>query len=197
MAGRSPDGELLAHASWEAERLKKKIISIAILVIVIGLIGYRVVQHMNQKTLTAEEAAKVNELAPSFTLQSLDGQSFAVGGERDKPLFLNFWASWCGPCEEEAPDLVNVYKKYQGKFDLYAVNVTPGDKMDNIKKFVDTYQYPFPVLLDKEGKNADAYSVIAIPTSFLIDRHGVIREVIHVLSAKELDKKLAKLIAES
>jgi thiol-disulfide isomerase/thioredoxin len=181
----------------EVDTVKKNLVVIAFVVLLAGFAIYQNVRNEDKQTLMpSEQAAKVNFLAPSFTLQGLNGKDYSVGGPREKPMFVNFWASWCGPCEEEAPDLVNLYKKYEGKFDLYAVNVTPGDKMDNIKKFVDTYQYPFPVLLDKQGANADTYNVIAIPTSFLIDKNGVIREIIHVLSPKELDKKMASLLKE-
>ncbi|MEC0228974.1 TlpA disulfide reductase family protein [Paenibacillus alba] len=175
--------------------MKKNIFVIVLVVLLAGVAVYQNAQRANKETLMpTEQAPQVNFLAPSFTLTGLDGKSYSIGGEREKPLLVNFWASWCGPCEEEAPDLVNVYNKYQGQFDLYAVNVTPGDKMDNIKKFVETHKYPFPVLLDKQGTNAETYRVVAIPTSFLIDKNGVVREVIHVLSAKELDKKIAGLI---
>ncbi|UKS24019.1 TlpA family protein disulfide reductase [Paenibacillus sp. HWE-109] len=175
--------------------MKKNGIVIALVLLLAGIAIYQNVQRENKQTLMpTEQAPQVNFLAPSFTLQGLDGKEYTIGGEREKPLLVNFWASWCGPCEEEAPDLVDVYNKYQGQFDLYAVNVTPGDKMENIKKFVETYQFPFPVLLDKKGTNAENYRVVAIPTSFLIDKNGVVREVIHVLSAKDLDKKIAGLI---
>ncbi|GGI45421.1 thioredoxin [Paenibacillus marchantiophytorum] len=175
--------------------MKKNSIVIVLVLLLAGIAIYQNVQRENKQTLMpTEQAPQVNFLAPSFTLQGLDGKEYTIGGEREKPLLVNFWASWCGPCEEEAPDLVEVYNKYQGQFDLYAVNVTPGDKMDNIKKFVETYKFPFPVLLDKKGTNAENYRVVAIPTSFLIDKNGVVREVIHVLSAKDLDKKIAGLI---
>lgn len=175
--------------------MKRNIIVIALVILLAGVAIYQNAQRENKETLMpTEQAAKVNFLAPSFTLKGLDGKDYTIGGPREKPLLVNFWASWCGPCEEEAPDLVNVYNKYQGQFELYAVNVTPGDKMENITKFVETYKFPFPVLLDKQGTNADTYRVVAIPTSFLIDRNGVIREVIHVLSPRDLDKKIANLI---
>ncbi|KRF43427.1 TlpA family protein disulfide reductase [Paenibacillus sp. Soil787] len=177
--------------------MKRNVFVIALVIILAGFAVYQNAQRQNKETLMpTERAPKVNFLAPSFTLKGLDGKDYTVGGPREKPLFVNFWASWCGPCEGEAPDLVNVYNKYQGQFDLYAVNVTPGDKMENITKFVETYKYPFPVLLDKQGTNADTYRVVAIPTSFLIDKNGVIREVIHVLSPRDLDKKIASLIKE-
>ena len=86
--------------------------------------------------------------------------------------------------------------RYQGQFDLYAVNVTPGDKMENITNLWKPTNTLSPVLLDKQGTNADTYRVVAIPTSFLIDKNGVIREVVHVLSPRDLDKKIASLIKE-
>ncbi|MBD0381104.1 TlpA family protein disulfide reductase [Paenibacillus sedimenti] len=175
--------------------MKRNVFILAFVVLLAGFAVYQNAQHANKETiLPTEQAPKVNFLAPSFTLTGLDGKEYAIGGPREKPLLVNFWASWCGPCAAEAPDLVAMYKKYEGQFDLYAVNVTPGDKMDNIKKFVDEYKFPFPVLLDKKGENADIYRVVAIPTSFLIDKNGVVREVIHVLSPRELDKKIANLI---
>ncbi|MFD0698562.1 TlpA family protein disulfide reductase [Paenibacillus sp. GCM10027628] len=175
--------------------MKRNVFILAFVVLLAGFAVYQNAQHANKETiLPTEQAPKVNYLAPSFTLTGLDGKEYTIGGPREKPLLVNFWASWCGPCAAEAPDLVAMYKKYEGQFDLYAVNVTPGDKMDNIKKFVDEYKFPFPVLLDKKGENADTYRVVAIPTSFLIDKNGVVREVIHVLSPRELDKKISNLI---
>ncbi|WJH34515.1 TlpA family protein disulfide reductase [Paenibacillus sp. CC-CFT747] len=103
---------------------------------------------------------------------------------------MNFWASWCGPCEAEAPDLMRIYDKLKDKLDIYAVNVTKGDNLKEVKEFLDQYPYPFPVLLDKEGKAAELYQVQVIPTSFLVDRNGVIVDVIHYLPGKELEKKL-------
>src|SRR4051794_16340982 len=102
-----------------------------------GIAIYQNIQAKHKETiLPTEEAPKASFLAPSFTLTGLDGSTYTVGGAREKPLFVNFWASWCGPCEEEAPDLVNLYNKYKGQFDLYAVNVTQGDKLENVKAFV-------------------------------------------------------------
>src|SRR5690606_35627931 len=79
----------------------------------------------------AESAATApleGEAAPAFSLPGLDGgKVYSVGGRRDKPLIVNFWASWCGPCEKEMPELKALYEKYKDRIDLYAVNATKYD----------------------------------------------------------------------
>ncbi|MGF9913232.1 TlpA disulfide reductase family protein [Paenibacillus ehimensis] len=138
---------------------------------------------------------KVESPVPAFTLKGLDGGEYKVGGVRDKPLMVNFWASWCGPCREEAPALKQVYDRYKGQFDLYAVNVTRGDELEAVRRFVKQAEFSFPVLLDTSGEAAEAYRLLFVPTSFLIDRQGRLKEVIHVLPPDELEDKIKKLIA--
>jgi thiol-disulfide isomerase/thioredoxin len=175
--------------------LKRNILVLTIAVFLVGFAVYTNIENKHKETIVpTEQAPKVNYLAPAFTVKGLDGLDYKVGGAREKPLVINFWASWCGPCAEEAPDLINVYKKYEGKFDLYAVNVTQSDKLADVKKFVKDQGYPFPVLLDPDGKTAEMYRFLFIPTSYLIDKNGVIQEVINVLPRNELDKKIKHLI---
>ncbi|GGH15924.1 TlpA family protein disulfide reductase [Paenibacillus segetis] len=145
--------------------------------------------------LAAAGAPKPGSATPEFTLKGLDGKSYQVGGQREKPLLLNFWASWCDPCKEEAPDLVDLAGKYSDKLDVYAVNVTQYDKIDNVKEFVETYNYTFPVLLDEKEEVFRKFNGAAFPTNVLIDKNGVIQElVIGVLSAEELEAKIKKLV---
>ncbi|WP_159881320.1 TlpA family protein disulfide reductase [Paenibacillus puerhi] len=132
---------------------------------------------------------------PVEALKGLDGKEYRVGGERDKPMLLNFWASWCGPCHEEAPALKQVYERYGSQFDLYAVNVTKEDRLKEVKSFVDRYKLEFPVLLDTTGKAAEDFRILFVPTSFLIDKQGRLVETIHVLSPEALEQKIKKLIA--
>lgn len=169
-----------------------------VLVGIVILSGLAIYQNLAAKDkeviLPTETAPKPEFLAPSFSLQGLDGQTYNVGGARDKPLFLNFWASWCGPCEMEAPDLKRLYDKYSDQLDMYAVNITRNDKLENAKKFVERHEFTFPVLLDEEGKASELYQFYFIPTSFLIDRNGVIAEVINLVEPKELERKIKKLI---
>jgi len=146
------------------------------------------------------EASKVskemayNKPVPAFSLQGLDGQEYKVGGAGDKPVMINFWASWCGQCQEEAPALKQVYDKYRDRFELYAVNVTRQDRMADVRAFVKQNGFKFPVLLDKEGKAAEMYRILFVPTSFLIDRSGKLKEVIHVLPPDQLEERIRSLI---
>lgn len=145
----------------------------------------------------ADNISKPGTPAPVFSLTGLDGQHYEVGGKRDKPLLLNFWASWCDPCKEEAPDLVNLYKKYGDQLDVYGVNVTAYDKLEDAKKFVEEYHYTFPVLLDEKEEVYRRYNGIAFPTNVLIDKNGVIQEVIvGILPPEELEAKLKNLVGE-
>jgi thiol-disulfide isomerase/thioredoxin len=159
-------------------------------------------QNMNTQSEQASAPTvakpKPNYLAPSFTLQQMNTkQSFSVGGVREKPVMINFWASWCGPCALEAPDLVKLYEKYGDKFDLYGVNITLGDNMKNIQAFVDKHKLNFPVLLDMSGEVTDLYQIQPIPTSFLVDKNGVIQDMFYTESFSTMERKLKKLIDAS
>lgn len=135
-----------------------------------------------------------NQPVPAFNLSALDGKAYHVGGAREKPLIINFWASWCGPCHDEAPDFNRMYGRYKNELDIYAVNVTKGDQLEEVRKFVKQYGLNFPVLLDQQGSVANSYRILFVPTSFLVNKQGVLVDVIHVLSPEELEKKIQLLI---
>lgn len=121
-------------------------------------------------------APEPGSLAPAFQLTSIDEQTtYEVGGKRDKPVIINFWASWCGPCDIEAPDLMKIYDKYKDKVDLYAVNATTHDTLRGAKDFVKEKGLTFPILMDSKGKTEEAYKIYAYPVSLIVDRDGVVR----------------------
>lgn len=143
--------------------------------------------------MAAQYALKPGTPAPSFSLAGLDGSRYEVGGARDKVLLLNFWASWCDPCKEEAPDLVNLASRYQDSLDVYAVNVTLYDKLEQVEQFVQEYGYTFPVLLDEDEEIYRKFGGVAFPTNVLIDKDGIIRDVIvGTLAPDELEAKIKK-----
>ncbi|ANE48285.1 hypothetical protein SY83_20580 [Paenibacillus swuensis] len=153
------------------------IVSAALIVLAIALYQYTSVKA--ESAVTYEQAPKKNYIAPDFNLVDLKGETFHVGGKRDKMLLLNFWASWCEPCKEEAPALQSFYDQHQDIIDIYAVNSTKNDKAADAKSFVQTYKFTFPSFLDIQGDVSDLYGIMAFPTSYLVDQEGVIREVFY------------------
>jgi len=132
-------------------------------------------------TAARPAAAKpeIGYLAPPFELETLDGGRLGIAlGERERPVVLNFWASWCDPCRLEAPILAGLHEKYGDRLDIYGVNGTNNDDLNSVRAFVKLYGYKFPTLLDRKGEVFDKYRLLGYPTSFLIDRHGVIRDMI-------------------
>ncbi len=178
----------------EVFNLKRNMFVFLLVIILLSVAIYQNVHKNENQETVIEQVAREKFSAPHFELASLDGQQYEVMGKRDKPLLINFWASWCGPCEDEAPDLARLYNTYKDKFDLYAVNITQEDNLDQVQEFVKRHQYDFPVLMDEEGSVSELYDVIAIPTSYLIDRNGVIIDKFSVLSYKGLEQKIVQAI---
>ena len=109
--------------------------------------------------------------AEGFTLEDLRGSMMSLKDSRGKVIFLNFWASWCGPCRIEMPAMELFWQVFQDdEFVILAMDVK--EDRDTVSSFIENNDYTFPVLLDSRGKVANMYDVRAYPTSFLIDREG-------------------------
>lgn len=162
-------------------------------------VGYAVWQEPQESAAVVAEVQKpeVGYLAPHFTLTGLDNQVYKVEGKRTKPVILNFWASWCGPCRMEAPDLQKLYEKYKDQVDFYGVNVTNNDSPEAAAAFVQAYKLTFPIPMDVAGTVSDRYLVQAFPTTYLVDTQGVVREkIIGMIDAATLELELRKLLSE-
>ncbi|GAB6988643.1 TlpA disulfide reductase family protein [Paenibacillus pini] len=175
-----------------------------ILLAVVILIGIAVYQNkgpgvqsvfQQEKALPTETGPKAGLLAPPFTATGLDGKEYHVGGTQDKAIMINYWASWCYPCQQEAPELHKLAEKYKDSLNIYGVNVTKFDNKKNAQEFIKTYEVNFPVMLDPKASLYDLYRGAVFPTNVLIDKDGVIQEIIlGILSPKELEKKVKKLV---
>lgn len=143
----------------------------------------------------AGSGPEVGKLAPDFKLTNLDGQEVSLNGFRGKPVLLNFWAIWCGPCRLEMPFLQEIYEEWTGKgLVVLAVNIQ--ENPTKVKKFVENAGLTFPVLLSPGNKVPLSYNIRGIPATFLIDADGVIRDIkIGAFSgAGEIESKLAKIM---
>ncbi|MCU0487512.1 MAG: TlpA family protein disulfide reductase [Anaerolineales bacterium] len=117
--------------------------------------------------------------APDFELPNTGGEMVRITGLRGKPVMLNVWASWCGPCRAEMPAMQRVYETYQSQgLEILAVNSTSQDTRQDALAFAESLGLRFPILFDDEGQVARLYQVNALPTTFFIDAQGIIQDVI-------------------
>ena len=133
--------------------MRRKVTSILIVVLVIFLAGVSVsCSTMNKPTKETQETTP----APDFTVLDYDGKEVKLSAFKGKPVVLNFWASWCGPCKSEMPDFNEIYQEYKDQICFMMVNLTDGtqETMEKAKAYVDGQGYSFPVYFDtkSEGK---------------------------------------------
>lgn len=130
------------------------------------------------KSPTSGTAPRVGSEAPDFSVKDLDGKKISLSSLRGKPVVLNVWAPWCPPCRAEMPNLQAVYKSQgsaAGGFELLAF-ATQSD-LSTVTAFVKEFGVTFPVLMDAENTVTDLYQVGPIPTSYFIDKDGIVRAV--------------------
>lgn len=130
-------------------------------------------------TSGAIPAPRQGFLAPDFTLTTLDGESYTVSELRGQAILINLWATWCPPCRAEMPAIQKLYDEYKDQgFVLLAVNMTYQDDLFAIEPFMQDYGLSFPILLDETGDVARKYELRSLPSSFFVDRDGLIQEVV-------------------
>lgn len=134
-------------------------------------------------------APEVGSLAPNFELAALSGKTVQSTNLLDKPVFINFWATWCAPCVLEMPNLQKYYEKYGDEFEILAINA--GESERDVGQFVDDIGITFPVLFDPQSKITLEYKVQGYPTTFILRSDGIIQAVhIGMLSEKKIEEYL-------
>jgi peroxiredoxin len=125
-------------------------------------------------TDSLQSEPNVGQKAPDFELQNLNGQAVSLKDLQGKAVLLNFWATWCGPCRGEMPFLEEIYQEWSDeKFVLLSVNI--GEGSSQVKDFLQSNGLTLPVLLDTRQVVAEQYYITAIPTTFFIDKDGIIQ----------------------
>ena len=122
---------------------------------------------------TAETEAQ-GSLAPDFTVYDFDGIAHKLSDFRGKPVILNFWASWCGPCASEMPEFQSFYEQYGEDIHFVLVNLTDGhqETVASASAFLEENGYTLPVYYDTDIDAAMKYGVSAVPVSYFIDAEG-------------------------
>ena len=132
--------------------------------------------------------------APDFTATALDGTTIRLSDLRGHPVALNFWATWCGPCRLEMPELEAAQARYHDS-GLVILAVNAGESAEDIRAYVDELGLALTVILDLQGAVLDLYEVRALPTTIWIDGEGIIRaEHLGPLDAQLIDRYIGDLL---
>ena len=128
----------------------------------------------NQQGSDDEESETVPYM--NFTVYDKDKQPVTLSSFVGKPIILNFWASWCGPCQSEMPDFEEIYNKYNGQIEFLMINLTDGGRetLDTASDYIKKQQFHFPVYYDLDMTASSTYFVSSIPQTFFINADGQI-----------------------
>ena len=154
--------------------MKRLIIVIAIIIPLIALLTYGMLRDPNRRD-DVDTNIKIEQLAPTFIASLFDryqedyGETLGVAENLEKPILVNFWASWCGPCYQEAPLLEEAWRKYKDQILFLGVNTQDKNKKE-AQKFLDNFEVSFPNVIDEKNRIGIDYAVLGLPETFFINK---------------------------
>jgi len=169
----------MAPMTWPQDQWRFRILSTLVLIISIAWTAFSRVSPDAVSGNSQAASPREGFLAPDFTLDLLDGGQVTLSDLRGQVVMVNLWASWCPPCRAEMPAIEKVYRSYKDLgLVVLGVNTTFQDSESGASAFVNQYGLTFPIPLDRDGSVSSRYALRALPTTFFIDREGVIRSVV-------------------
>lgn len=142
---------------------------------------------------TTESTQAQQYLAPDFTVYDAQGNPVRLSDYFGKPIVLNFWASWCGPCQREMPDFDEKYRELGDQVQFLMVNMTDGNRetVEIASSFIAQKGYTFPVFFDTQLEAAMTYGAYSLPMTFFIDSHGnLITRTVGAINSKTLQRAI-------
>lgn len=154
----------------QGNKLVVSLIAVGLFVAVLGLVWMQSAKY---------EPLAVGKQAPDFSLVDLNEKPVKLSDLRGKVVFLNFWATWCKPCKEEMPSMEVLHKNFEKDgLVVLAVSIDRVTTTKDIPPFLKSMNLTFPVLIDSWGRTDMPYKRTGVPETFIIDRDGVIREIV-------------------
>ncbi len=179
---------------------KKTLIGFILIFVVIIVGAYVLYDKLSDKIgtqdITITQQSNKTQ-APDFTVYDESGVAHKLSDFKGKPVILNFWASWCGPCKSEMPDFNEAYKTYGEEINFLMVNCTDGysETVESAGGFIKENGFTFPVYYDTSSEAAYAYNISSIPATYFIDSNGnVVTHNIGYLSAAALQSRIEMLL---
>jgi cytochrome c biogenesis protein CcmG, thiol:disulfide interchange protein DsbE len=176
-------------------RLAAQGAAVAVVVALLGLLVWKVTRGESEVTSSLSRGGTPH--APAFTLERLDGKgTLSLASLRGRAVVLNFWASWCGPCKDEAPLLQQASQRWRGKGVAF-VGVDVKDFRGDARKFLERYGVTYPNVHDGKGSTIGRYGVTGYPETYFIDARGRVRYRIAgpVDDAQEVDDGIRRALA--
>lgn len=170
-------------------RLIVRIVVLSIILVALGSAFYQAITN-------DDSPVRVGHPAPDFELRTLDGDMVRLSDYRGQGVFINFWASWCGPCREEMPDMEQQYQLMKDEgLEILAVNIAESDVVAG--SFANRLGLTFPILLDRDRLVNDRYGVGPIPVSIFVDKDGmVVSKVERMMSEAEMIENIRAILPD-
>lgn len=172
------------------KKRKRLAIRIVILLVLFGALGYTLYVNF----FVSKDKVKVGSVAPDFVLVDMQGNKHQLSDYRGKGVFLNFWATWCKPCEKEMPYMNQLYPEYKKKgVEILAVDADETNVA--VDSFMKRYNLKFPVMIDKDNEVINTYGVGPIPATYLIDKNGkVVKIFIGGMTIKDIKESMDLIV---
>jgi peroxiredoxin len=154
-------------------KYKRLVMRTTILALLVLAVAYTLYANLTKDNI---QKVAVGATAPDFILEDLNGQKHQLSEYKGQGVFLNFWGTWCKPCEKEMPYINNQYNYFKDKgVQVLAVNIGESDLA--VSKYVERKQLDFPNTIDKDSQVQNAYGVNPLPVTFLIDPSGKVVKI--------------------
>ncbi|MGN1401251.1 MAG: thiol-disulfide oxidoreductase ResA [Bacillus sp. (in: firmicutes)] len=172
------------------KKQRRLVVRTVILIVLAVGIAYTLYANFTKEE---NKAIAKGQVAPDFVVTDLDGNEHRLSDYKGKGVFLNFWGTWCKPCEKEMPYMNNLYEEYEAQgVQILAVNV--GETELAVQKFVNKHDLVFPVAIDKTEQIMEAYGVSPLPVTFLIDKEGkIVDELVMGMHEDMIRKQLERI----
>ncbi|HUP28189.1 MAG TPA: TlpA disulfide reductase family protein [Chloroflexia bacterium] len=150
------------------------------------------------QSTVVEDGGQIHTGSPAINFSLPDvrtGKAVTLRSLRGKPVFLNFWGTWCPPCRTEMPEMQKMYEKYKGRVQIVGISMGPRDQPDMAREFVEGRGFEWTFVHDEDYKVASQYSIQSVPTSFFIDKDGVVSAIhIGAMTGPQIDGYLRHIL---